>query len=224
VVVKLTPNVTDIVSLARVAREAGADAVTATNTLSALAGIDLDTFNPLPAVDGIGIFGGYSGPALKPVSLRCAASIAQAVDVPVIGCGGIATWQDAAEFMAVGASLVEVCTAAMWDGYRIIDRLTRGLERFLDQKGFSSPTEIRGKALPKIATFPDLDLSIKLLARVDAEQCTGCKLCVTACAAGAYQAIEMVGDVGQVSANRCDGCGLCVGVCPVNAISMVSRH
>ena len=223
VVVKLTPNVTDIVALARVAQEAGADAVTATNTLSALAGIDLDTFSPLPAVDGIGIFGGYSGPALKPVSLRCTASIAQAVDIPIIGCGGIASWQDAAEFMAAGASVVQVCTATMWHGYQIIDRLADGLGRFLDEKGFTSPAEIRGQALPKIATFPNLDLSIKLLASVDAEECMGCERCVTTCASGAYQAIVMVDGLAQVSANRCDGCGLCVGVCPVDAISMVSR-
>lgn len=222
VVVKLTPNVTDIVQLARVAREAGADAITSTNTLSGLAGIDLDTFSPLPTVGGIGIFGGYSGPGLKPVSLRCTASIAQALDAPLIGCGGIESWQDAAEYMAVGASLVEICTAVMWRGYDIIDKLTRGLERFLDEKGFASPAELRGRALPNLATFPALDLSIKRLARVDAERCTGCGLCVTACTSGAYQALAMQDDVAHVDLGACDGCGLCVGVCPVRAIVMVA--
>jgi dihydropyrimidine dehydrogenase (NAD+) subunit PreA len=223
VIVKLTPNVTDIVSLARIAREAGADGITATNTLSGLAGIDLETFSPLPTVSEIGIYGGYSGPGLKPVSLRCAASIAQAVDIPLIGCGGIGTWQDAAEYLAVGTSLVQICTAAMWHGYEIVGELTRGLEQYLDEHGYASLADFRGRASPKIVKFPDLDLSVKLLATVDAEKCTGCGLCVKACASGAYQAINMDADLAVISRDRCDGCGLCVGICPAEAIEMVAR-
>ena len=136
--VKLTPNVTDIVELALVAEEAGADAITSTNTLSGLAGIDLETFSPLPAVSDLGIYGGYSGPGLKPVSLRATAAIARAVSIPVIGCGGIETWRDAAEYLAVGASALQVCTAAMWRGYQLVDRLLRGLEHYLDGHGGSA--------------------------------------------------------------------------------------
>ncbi|MEE9616780.1 MAG: NAD-dependent dihydropyrimidine dehydrogenase subunit PreA [Anaerolineae bacterium] len=223
VIAKLTPNVTDIVSLARVAKEAGADAITATNTLSGLAGIDLETFSPLPSVEGIGIFGGYSGPGLKPVSLRCAASIAKGVDIPLVGCGGVSTWQDAAEYIAVGASLVQVCSAVMWRGYSTIDKLTRGLEGYLDEHGCSSPADIEGKALPQIVTLSDLDISVRLLAEVDEDKCTGCEICVRACASGAYQAIDMVGDVASANREKCDGCGLCVGLCPVDAITLVSR-
>ncbi len=222
IIVKLTPNVTDIVSLARVAKEAGADAITATNTLSGLAGIDLETFSPLPTVDNIGIYGGYSGPGLKPVSLRCVASIAQVVDVPLIGCGGIATWQDAAEYVAVGASLVQICTAAMWQGYGIINKLTRKLEQYLGRNNCDSLADIRGKALPNIATYPDLDLSLRLLAVVDEEKCEGCSKCVKACASGGYQAITMMGNLASVSPQLCDGCGLCEGVCPEEAIEMVA--
>jgi dihydropyrimidine dehydrogenase (NAD+) subunit PreA len=222
IIVKLTPNVTDIVLLARVARVAGADAITATNTLSGLAGIDRETFSPLPAVAGIGIYGGYSGPGLKPVSLRCAASIARAVDVPLIGCGGIAAWQDAVEYVAVGASLVQMCTAAMWRGYGIINKLNRGLEQYLDEHGYESLADIRGKALPNIVTYFDLDLSLRLLAVVDQDECEGCGNCVKACESGGYQAITMDGDVASVSPELCDGCGLCVGVCPEEAIGMVA--
>lgn len=222
IIVKLTPNVTDIVALARVAKEAGADAITATNTLSGLAGIDLETFSPLPPVADIGIFGGYSGPGLKPVSLRCAASIAQAVDVPLIGCGGIGTWQDAAEYIAVGSSLVQICTSAMWNGYGVINKLTRRLEQYLEKHDYASLADFRGKALPNIVTYFDLDLSLRLLAVVDEDKCEGCGTCVNACDSGGYQAITMDGDVAIVNPGKCDGCGLCVGVCPEEAIEMVA--
>ncbi len=223
VLVKLTPNVTDIVALARVAEEAGADAITATNTLSGLAGIDLETFSPLPAVSGLGIYGGYSGPGLKPVSLRATAAIARELSIPVIGCGGIETWEDAAEYIAVGASAVQVCTAAMWRGHELIGRLTSGLERYLRARGFESPADLRGRALPNIVQFPDLDLSVKLLAAVELGLCNGCGQCVTACASGGYQAIGMVNDKAVIDTYRCDGCGLCVGICPPAAITMVAR-
>lgn len=226
VIVKLTPNVTDIVALARVAKESGADAVTTTNSLSGLAGIDLDTFAPLPTVGGLSIFGGYGGPALKPVSLRCAASIANAVDIPIIGCGGVSTWKDAAEYLLVGASLVEICTAVMWNGISIIDKLTKGLTEYLEKHGFSRPQDLIGKTLTHIGEFPDLDLSIKLVARIDQDQCNGCGICVKACDSGGFQAIIMDDEnkVARVDSGKCDGCGLCVGVCPLGVVVLKSRQ
>jgi len=221
VIVKLTPNVTDIVALARVAISAGADAVTATNTLSGMAGVDLDTLDPLPTVEHLSAFGGYSGPGLKPVALRCAAAISKAVQPPLIGCGGIGRWQDAAEFMAVGASLVEVCTAVMWNGYELIDRLTRGLADYLAQHQMSSPSALTGKALPNLVAFSHLDLEARRVSSIDRDMCNGCGNCVTACDSGGASAIELFEKVAQVVAVRCTGCGLCVGVCPSGAISMV---
>ena len=220
VIVKLTPNVTDIVALARVAQEAGADAVTTTNTLSGLAGIDLDTFSPQPTVDQIGIFGGYSGPGLKPVSLRCTASVAHNVEIGIFGCGGIARWQDAAEYMTVGASAVQVCTAVMWNGYEIISKFKKGLSQYLDRKDYTSPGDLVGKALPWIRTYPELDLEVKLVASIDADQCNGCGICVKACQSGGFDALEMVDDVAVVNFYKCDGCGLCVGVCPLGFVTM----
>jgi dihydropyrimidine dehydrogenase (NAD+) subunit PreA len=220
IIVKLTPNVTDIVSLARIAQEAGADAVTTTNTLSGLAGINLDTFSPQPTVEQIGIFGGYSGPGLKPVSLRCTASVAQNVEIGIFGCGGIARWQDAAEYMTVGASAVQICTAVMWNGYEIVSKLKKGLSEYIDRKEYTSPGDLVGKALPWIRTYPDLDLEVKLVASIDAEICNGCGICVKACQSGGFDALEMVDDVAVVNFYKCDGCGLCVGVCPLGFVTM----
>ncbi len=220
VIVKLTPNVTDIVSLARVAQEAGADAVTTTNTLSGLAGINLDTFSPQPTIEQIGIFGGYSGPALKPVSLRCTASVAQNVEIGIFGCGGINRWQDAAEYMTVGASAVQICTAVMWNGYEIISKLKKGLSQYIDKKAYTSPGDLVGKALPWIRTFPDLNLEVKLVASIDAEQCNGCGICVKACQSGGFDALEMIDEVAVVNFFKCDGCGLCVGVCPLGFVTL----
>lgn len=221
IIVKLTPNVTDIVFLAQIAKDAGADAVTATNTLSGFGGVDLDNFNPKPNVGNFGIFGGYSGPGLKAVAMRCAASIAKGVDIPVIGCGGIATWQDAAEFIALGASVVEVSTAAMWNGFEIIDKMCQGLSTYLETHHFKSPIDFKGKALPKIGRYDVIDLKIKLKAVIDEDECTGCGMCVKACDAGAFEAIDMVEKVARIS-KRCDGCGLCIGVCPINCIKMAA--
>ena len=219
-IVKLTPNVTDIVALALIAVEAGADALTVSNSLLGIGGIDLENFTPLPAVKNRGIAGGYGGPGLKPVNLRWTANIAQAMSTPLFGCGGIEKWQDAAEYLTVGASAVQICTAAMWNGVHIIEKLTGGLEYYLEKQGFSSPNEIKGKALASIGVWNDLDLSWRIGVDVDDERCNGCGICVTACASGGYQAIKMENKKACIDVVKCDGCGLCVGVCPIGAIWM----
>jgi dihydropyrimidine dehydrogenase (NAD+) subunit PreA len=151
VIVKLTPNVTDIIPLAQASVDAGADAFCAGNSLSGLGGIDLATFSPLPSVDGIGIVGGYGGPGLRPVMLRITAELAQSMPLHVFGCGGISKWQDAVEYLALGASAVQLCTAVMWEGVRIIQKLTNGLAKYLEEHQFDSVTQLQGKALPESA-------------------------------------------------------------------------
>jgi dihydropyrimidine dehydrogenase (NAD+) subunit PreA len=223
VVVKLTPNVTDIAFVALAAKENGADALCAINTVSGLIGVDLDTLAPLPSVGGVSAYGGYSGPAIKPIALRCVAQIAKATGLPVSGLGGLSTWEDAAEFLAVGASTLQVGTAMMWHGYGIIEKLAQGLSRYLDEKGFPNLKPLIGAALPKIVEFPEMPLAARVRASAD-ETRNGCLLCVTACADSGFQAIA--GDRGKIvtiDGNKCDGCGLCVMVCPTSSITMVAR-
>ena len=138
VVVKLTPNVTDIAFVAQAAKDNGADAIAVINTVSCLVGVDLDTLDPLPNVGGFSTYGGYSGPGVKPIALRCVAQVAQATKLPVSGLGGVSTWEDAVEFIALGAGTVQVGTTAMWKGFKIIEDLTQGLSNYLEQKGFTS--------------------------------------------------------------------------------------
>jgi len=223
VVVKLTPNVTDIAFVAKAAKENGADALCASNTVSGLIGVDLDKLTPLPNVGGVSTYGGFSGPAIKPIALRCVAQIAKASGLPVSGLGGLSTWKDAAEFIAVGARTVQVGTAVMWNGYGIIEKLTEGLSKYLKEKGFPKLEALVGAALPKIVEFPQVPLTSRVRASVDGT-CNGCLLCVTACADGGYQAITGVkGEVVTIDGAKCDGCGLCMMVCPLGSISMAPR-
>jgi dihydropyrimidine dehydrogenase (NAD+) subunit PreA len=223
VVVKLTPNVTDIAFVADAAKENGADALATINTVLGLIGVNLDTLTPLPTVGGVATYGGYSGPGIKPIALRCVAQIAKATGLPVSGLGGIDTWQDAAEFMAVGASTVQVCTAVMWKGFGIINKLIGGLGSYLDDKGFFDLKPIIGAALPKIVEFPEVPLEHRARASVD-DTCNGCLLCVSACSDGGFQAITgMKGEKIIIDGDRCDGCSLCVMVCPLGSITMEPR-
>jgi len=224
VIVKLTPNVTDIVMLAQAALEAGANGFTCANSLTGIAGIDLETFEPLPAVGGMSIAGGYGGPGLKPVSLAHTASVAKALHVPMMGVGGISRWQDAVEYMAVGAGLVQVCTAVLLNGYELIRPLTRGLSQYLERRGFQKPADLVGRALPRLGTFSDLDLSIRMLPRVDPALCNGCAICFRACSTGGFEAIRMEDKLAVVDAAVCDGCGLCASLCPEGAMRMVEKN
>ncbi len=223
IVVKLTPNVTDVAFVAQAAKENGADALCAVNTVSGLIGVNLDTLTPLPSAGGVSTYGGYSGPGIKPIALRCVAQIAKATRLPVSGLGGLSTWQDAVEFMAVGASTVQVGTAVMWKGYDIIEGMLRGLDGYLDGKGFTHLKPVIGAALPKIVEFPEMPLAPRARASVD-DTCNGCLLCVTACADGGFQAITGVkGENVTINSDKCDGCGLCGMVCPLGSITMVPR-
>jgi dihydropyrimidine dehydrogenase (NAD+) subunit PreA len=223
VVVKLTPNVTDISFVAQAAKDNGADALCTINTVLGLIGVDLDTLTPVPSVGGVSTYGGYSGPGIKPIALRCVAQIAKATGLPVSGLGGLSTWQDVVEIMAVGASTVQVCTAVMWKGYGIIEKLLPGLENYLDSKGFTNLNSIIGAALPKIVEFPQMPLAPRARASVD-DTCNGCLLCITACSDGGFQAITgLKGEIVTIDGDKCDGCGLCAMVCPLDSITMVPR-
>jgi dihydropyrimidine dehydrogenase (NAD+) subunit PreA len=228
VIVKLTPNITDVTYAARAAKNGGADAVSLINTINSIVGIDLDTFTPRPDVNGRSSHGGYCGPAVKPIALNMVSSVAkdQAVQLPISGIGGISTWRDAAEFILVGSTSVQVCTAVMKYGFRIVEDLCDGLSNYLDSKGLASIAELRGRALPGIVNWEELDLNFKVIADVNQEKCIGCGLCYTACNDGAHQSISARAEHGRtrvdILTDTCVGCNLCSLVCPVeNCISMV---
>ncbi|HVP57767.1 MAG TPA: NAD-dependent dihydropyrimidine dehydrogenase subunit PreA [bacterium] len=216
VVIKLTPNVTDIVAIAMAVKRSGCAGVCAINTVKGLIGVDVETLRPIPSVAGFSTYGGYSGAAVKPVALKCVAEIAKAVDIQISGVGGIYTWQDAVEFLAVGATNVQLCTSVMSLGYRIIEDLKEGLEFYLGRKGFASVGDVVGRALPFIAKHESLSRTYKPVAEIDQAKCLKDDLCYVACRDGGHWAIELGEDrLPRVDREKCVGCGLCTCVCPV---------
>jgi len=229
VIVKLTPNITDIRTTARAAARGGADAVSMINTINSLIGVDINTWNPIPNVDGRGAHGGYCGPAVKPIALNMVADCARdaEVGIPISGIGGVATWQDAVEFLLMGASNVQVCTAAMHHGFKIVEDMIDGLNNYLDDRGIASARELVGKSVPKYGTWNELNLNYAVVAQIDTEKCISCNKCYIACEDAAHQCIERVRSAKGtttlvVDEEHCVGCNLCAMVCPVeDCITMV---
>jgi dihydropyrimidine dehydrogenase (NAD+) subunit PreA len=211
------------------------------NTIKSLIGVDLDRFVPHPVVGGRSTNGGYCGPAVKPIALHMVGALARdpRITVPISGIGGIATWRDAAEFIALGATSVQVCTAVMHYGFRIVEDMIEGLSNYLDTKGMKSVRELKGRAIPAFTEWGDLDLNYKVVARVDASKCIGCNLCLVACRDSSVTCIHNATDplapgheaptrdaailaarergthVVWVDESECIGCNLCSAVCPV---------
>ncbi len=193
VLVKLTPNVTDIRPIARAALKGGADGLSAINTINSITGIDLDTLIPRPNVDGASAHGGYCGPAVKPIALHMVQQIASDTGLPVSGIGGISTWRDAAEFILLGAQSVQLCTAPMHYGFRVVEDMIDGLKNWMNEKGFATIEHFRGLSLPRVQDWKKLNLNYKIVAKIDPEKCIGCDLCYIACWDGAHQCIHIDG-------------------------------
>jgi dihydropyrimidine dehydrogenase (NAD+) subunit PreA len=227
VIVKLTPNVTDIRYAARAAAKGGADAISMINTINSVIGVDLDTWLPIPHVDGLSSHGGYCGPAVKPIALNMVASCARdaAVRIPISGIGGVSTWRDAVEFLLMGATNVQVCTSVMHHGFGIVTDMIEGLTNYLDARGLGSASELIGKTVPRIVDWNDLNLDYKIVARIDPDTCIRCNKCYIACEDAAHQCIDRPEDprlAPVVDEEHCVGCNLCKMVCPVeNCIDMV---
>ncbi len=192
VMVKLTPNVTDIRLVARAARRGGADGLSAINTINSITGIDLDTLIPRPEVGGLSAHGGYCGPAVKPIALHLVQQIASdpEVGLPVSGIGGVSGWREATEFILLGCGTVQVCTAVMHHGYRIVEDMCDGLSNWMDAKGYRRLEDFRGASLGRLTEWKHLDLNYKIVARIDPAKCIGCNLCYIACWDGAHQCIH----------------------------------
>ena len=193
VLVKLTPNITDIRTVARAAKRGGADGLSAINTINSITGIDLETLVPRPDVDGKSSHGGYCGPAVKPIALNMVQQVQSdpASSLPLSGIGGISDWRDAAEFFLLGCGTVQVCTAAMRYGYRIVEDMTDGLANWMAEKGFANIAAFQGLSLPNVKEWKELNLNYKIVARIHEEKCIGCELCYTACWDGAHQCIHL---------------------------------
>ncbi|MGV6889517.1 NAD-dependent dihydropyrimidine dehydrogenase subunit PreA [Rhodophyticola sp. SM2404] len=226
VIVKLTPNITDVRYPARAAKAGGADAVSLINTISSIVSVDLDSFSPQPSIDGKGSHGGYCGPAVKPIALNMVAEIArdaQTAGLPISGIGGVTTWRDAAEFLALGAGNVQVCTAAMTYGFKIVEEMKTGLSQYLDQQGMGL-SDLIGRAVPNVTDWQYLNLNYVTKARIDQDACIKCGRCYAACEDTSHQAISMSEDrVFAVIDEECVACNLCVNVCPVEACITMER-
>ncbi|MFW5678545.1 MAG: NAD-dependent dihydropyrimidine dehydrogenase subunit PreA, partial [Rhodosalinus sp.] len=226
VIVKLTPNIADIRKPAAAALAGGADAVSLINTINSITSVDLDLFAPEPTIDGKGAHGGYCGPAVKPIALNMVAESARDPELhglPISGIGGVTTWRDAAEFMALGAGNVQVCTAAMTYGFRIVQEMISGLSQYLDEKRIALP-DLIGRAVPNVTDWAALNLNYVTKARIDQDSCIKCGRCYAACEDTSHQAISMSPDrVFEVIDAECVACNLCVNVCPVEDCITMER-
>ncbi len=223
VYVKLTPNITDISPVALAAALGRADGISAINTVSCMFGIDIDTLTPLPNVDGYSTYGGYSGPAIRPIGLRMVSQIAKTVPLPIMGIGGISRWQDAVQYLLLGASAVQVCTAVMWNGYGIVRGMKKGLTDYMKEKEYSSPDELRGLCLDTLTSHQSLDRKLRIRPHVsNPASCIRCCRCVIACRDGGYQAIELKCDGVVINTAACEGCGLCIQICSTGTLEKES--
>lgn len=229
VIVKLTPNITDVRKPARAAKKGGADAVSLINTINSIMSVNLDSFAPEPTIDGKGTHGGYCGPAVKPIALSMVSEIARDSEtkgMPISGIGGITTWRDALEFILLGAGTAQVCTAAMTYGFKIVEEMTSGLENWMDERGFRRLDELVGKAVPNVTDWQYLNLNYVAKAQIDQDKCIQCGRCYAACEDTSHQAISNAPKNGkrhyEVIDAECVACNLCVEVCPVEqCITMV---
>lgn len=245
VIAKMTPNISDVRVPALAAYEAGAHAVSLINTIQSVIGVDLDRLVPKPTVGNAASHGGYCGPAVKPIALRMVGDIARdpKIKLPISGIGGISDWRDAAEFIALGSSTVQVCTAVMHHGYRIVEDMIEGLDEYLTKMNMTSVDQLVGAAIPGFKEWGELDLNYHIIAQIDETKCIGCNVCTVACHDGAHQCIHPPGTkaieghvapMAEIAAERlaasagaepyripwvdeteCVGCNLCMLVCPV---------
>lgn len=228
VIVKLTPNITDIRQPAEAALRGGADAVSLINTINSITSVNLETMSPEPSVGGKSTHGGYCGPAVKPIALSMVSEIARnplTSTMPISAIGGISNWRDAAEFISLGAMNVQVCTAAMLFGFKIIDEMRSGLSDWMDSKNYRSIADFSGAAVVNTTDWKHLNMNYQRIAYINQDSCIQCGRCYAACEDTSHQAIlksdTAAGREYSVIDEECVGCNLCQITCPEpNAIVM----
>lgn len=222
ILAKMTPNITDMVPVAKACLEGGADGISAINTIKSICNVDLDKKIGMPIVNGKSAISGYSGKAVKPVGLRFVQQLRTALpDVQISGIGGIETWEDAAEFILVGSKTLQVTTGIMQYGYRIVEDMKNGLEHYMEEQGVDHLEDLVGLATKNIIPAEELDRDYIVYPKIDEDKCVGCGRCVISCYDGAHQAMEWneVNRRPRCNHDKCVGCLLCGHVCPVGAIS-----
>ena len=229
VIVKLTPNITDVRLPAAAARRGGADAVSLINTINSIISVNLDSMSPEPSIDGKGSHGGYCGPAVKPIAMSMVSEISRAPEtagMPISGIGGVTTWRDAAEYITLGCGNVQVCTAAMTYGFKVVQEMITGLSQWMDEKGHTTIQDFMGAAIPNTTDWKHLNLNYIAKAEINQADCISCGRCYAACEDTSHQAIAMSDDrTFTVIDAECVACNLCVEVCPVeNCITMVKQE
>lgn len=222
IVAKMTPNITDMVPSAEAALRGGAAGISAINTVKSIANLDLQNLVGMPMIDGKSSVSGYSGKAVKPIALRFVNELYKRIPgVQISGIGGIETWEDAAEFILLGARNLQVCTAVMEYGYRIIDDLTSGLAYYMEERGVDHLEDLVGLASENMLPAEELDRTYKVYPAFDMDKCVGCGRCYVSCFDGAHQALAWDEEKRRpvLDRERCVGCHLCALVCPARAIS-----
>lgn len=220
VIPKMTPNITHITEPARACLQAGADAISAINTIKSV------TMDYNAEVTGQRTISGYSGRAVRPIALRYVLELAEMEEKPQLsGIGGIEYWRDALEFIQLGCSNVQVCTAVMQYGYRIIDDLTLGLQRYMAKHGITELQQLVGEQLSTFRTPAQLDRDTIIYPKFNLENCVGCGRCEISCNDGGHQAITFDTEIRRprLIGAKCVGCHLCRLVCPTGAIGLTKR-
>lgn len=214
--IKLTPTTHNMVPMAQASEKAGADFLTISNSVRSFAGVDIRTGLPRLAA-----YGGYSGPAIKPIIQRHVSEVAKAVKIPISACGGVSRWEDVIEYIMLGATTVQICTSVMWHGYGFFQTLLKGLTEYVEREGLASWDQIRGKTLPYIVPIDELSKRPPMVAEVDPQTCLNltrgtCEACGKVCFYGAIRFTPRF----ELVPEHCDGCGLCTEICPVEALKL----